>query len=135
MAVAKNRKTKISLKEFRAWLDGVEDVQPDDWAPNKEQWTKIRQQIDRIDDKMDIENQDAPTTTRQQPVQPNNNFVPQQQFPSAFNVPHPMDNVVIVENPNLRLPGNSGYQGAGVVATAGIPIDLNNPPPIGTEFV
>lgn len=132
MAVAKNRKTKISLKEFRAWLDGVEDVQPDDWAPNKEQWTKIRQQIDRIDDKMDIESTDSGV--------PNRNVAPpavimhnQSQFPSAFNIPHPMDNAVIIENPNLRIPGSSGYQGAGV-ATAGVPVDLNNPPPIGTEF-
>lgn len=130
MAVAKNRKTKISLKEFRAWLDGVEDLQPDDWAPTKDQWAKIRQQIDRVDDKMDIENPEA-VPNRNVPVP--SIVPPHQQFPSAFTIPHPMDNAVIIDNPNLRIPGTSGYQGAGV-ATAGIPVDLNNPPPIGTEF-
>lgn len=131
MAAAKNRKTKISLKEFRAWLDGVEDLQPDDWAPTKDQWAKIRQQIDRIDDKMDIEN---PEGSLVRPPQPSMVNIPlQTQFPSAFTIPHPMDNAVIIDNPNLRIPGTSGYQGAGA-ATAGIPVDLNNPPPIGTEF-
>jgi hypothetical protein len=38
----------ISLAEFKAWLQGVEDMQPDNWAPSKEQWNRIREKIDLI---------------------------------------------------------------------------------------
>jgi hypothetical protein len=41
-------KNKISLEEFRAWLQGVEEMQEDDWAPNMTQWKKIREKIDEI---------------------------------------------------------------------------------------
>lgn len=39
---------EITLAEFKAWLQGVEDMQPDNWAPSKEQWTRIREKIDLI---------------------------------------------------------------------------------------
>ncbi len=48
MAVKKS-KDKISLEQFRSWLQGVEDMQPDDWIPNAEQWKRIREKIDQVD--------------------------------------------------------------------------------------
>lgn len=42
------RKKKISLTEFRAWLEGVEELQPDDWGPDTSQWQLIREKIDCI---------------------------------------------------------------------------------------
>lgn len=39
---------KITLSEFKAWLEGIEELQPDDWSPTQEQWKKIRNKIDCI---------------------------------------------------------------------------------------
>lgn len=47
--MAKPKKnTDLSLSEFKAWLDGVEEMQPKDWAPNRAQWSTIRKKIDMI---------------------------------------------------------------------------------------
>ena len=42
------RKKKIALAEFRAWLEGVEELQPANWSPTAEQWQLIRDKIDCI---------------------------------------------------------------------------------------
>jgi len=47
MATRKRTK-KQTLAEFRAWLSGVEELQPDNWAPNADQWKLIRDKIDGI---------------------------------------------------------------------------------------
>ncbi len=44
----RKRKQKQPLKEFKAWLQGVEELQPDDWCPNVEQWQLIRDKINGI---------------------------------------------------------------------------------------
>lgn len=42
-------KTKtISLKEFKMWLEGVEEMQADGWVPDARQWQRIRDKIDSI---------------------------------------------------------------------------------------
>ena len=41
---------KVTLEEFRAWLSGVEEMQPDDWTPDSTQWRRIRAKIDLIVD-------------------------------------------------------------------------------------
>lgn len=46
--MAGKRKKKISLTEFRAWLEGVEELQPEEWHPDSDQWKLIRQKIDNI---------------------------------------------------------------------------------------
>lgn len=38
----------ITLDQFRSWLQGVEDMQTEDWAPNADQWKVIREKIDLI---------------------------------------------------------------------------------------
>ena len=42
------RRKKIPLAEFRAWLEGVEELQADDWCPDLSQWALIRSKIDSI---------------------------------------------------------------------------------------
>ena len=42
------RKQKQTLKEFKAWLQGVEELQADDWSPSREQWQLIRDKINNI---------------------------------------------------------------------------------------
>lgn len=46
--VRKMSRKKVTLNEFRAWLEGVEELQDDSWSPSKDQWTTIRQKIDSI---------------------------------------------------------------------------------------
>lgn len=46
--MAAKRKKKVTLKEFRAWLEGVEELQPKEWSPTAEQWKLIRAKIDSI---------------------------------------------------------------------------------------
>lgn len=40
----------ISISEFKQWLSGVEDMQPDDWVPDSIQWAKIRAKIESLAD-------------------------------------------------------------------------------------
>ena len=42
------RKKKQTLAEFRAWLDGVEELQPETWSPDATQWKLIREKINNI---------------------------------------------------------------------------------------
>jgi len=44
-----NKNRKISMSEFKAWLDGVEEMQPSGWVPNSEQWRTIRDKIETIE--------------------------------------------------------------------------------------
>lgn len=46
MATKKNK--DITLAEFKAWLEGVEELQAKDWAPDKTQWKRIRSKINCI---------------------------------------------------------------------------------------
>jgi hypothetical protein len=48
MAARKKTKKKITLSEFKAWLEGADDFHGKDWAPTKEQWKMIRERIDSI---------------------------------------------------------------------------------------
>jgi hypothetical protein len=49
MAVQKT-KPALSVLEFKAWLEGVEDMQGATWIPSKEQWKKIRSKIQLLAD-------------------------------------------------------------------------------------
>lgn len=51
-------KDVVTLSEFRAWLSGVEEMQPAGWAPDAAQWKKIRDKIATISDTIT----DAPST-------------------------------------------------------------------------
>jgi len=48
MAKKKKAIKKQTLNEFKAWLEGVEELQTDNWAPDKAQWDKIRTRIENI---------------------------------------------------------------------------------------
>lgn len=117
--MAKVKKTKISLAEFKAWLEGVEDLQEDDWSPSKVQWEKIRQKIESID-----EGVVNPLSQPSQPSQQSVNYQPVTYQPpisnqSAFGQPYPVNSGSIIDHG----------------PTAGIAVNLNNPPPPGTEFI
>jgi hypothetical protein len=44
----KKSKTEISVSEFKSWISGIEDMQEDDWVPNKAQWDKIKAKIELL---------------------------------------------------------------------------------------
>jgi hypothetical protein len=39
---------KMTLQEFKAWLEGIEEVQPANWHPTIDQWKLIRDRIEHI---------------------------------------------------------------------------------------
>ena len=41
---------KITVKEFRMWLQGVEEMQDSAWVPNPTQWARIREKINTIEE-------------------------------------------------------------------------------------
>jgi len=51
----KSEEGGISLLEFRAWLQGIEEMQDDTWAPNTEQWKKIKAKIaDIVEEEIEV---------------------------------------------------------------------------------
>ena len=44
----KKRNKKITLDEFKAWLDGISEMHPQNWVPTLEQWTAIKEKINLI---------------------------------------------------------------------------------------
>lgn len=38
----------VTIQEFKAWMQGIYALQEDDWAPNKDQWAKIKKKIDDL---------------------------------------------------------------------------------------
>lgn len=42
------KRKRVTLNEFQAWLDGVEELQPDGWTPSAAQWKLIRDKISNI---------------------------------------------------------------------------------------
>ncbi len=38
----------ITVKEFKMWLEGVEEMQEENWTPDARQWTRIREKINNI---------------------------------------------------------------------------------------
>lgn len=43
---------KQSVKEFKAWLEGVTEFQPTDWCPSAEQWSTIKEKIGNLQDEI-----------------------------------------------------------------------------------
>jgi len=48
--MADEKKKKLTVKEFRMWLEGVEEMQPEGWTPTETQWRRIREKIDQVQD-------------------------------------------------------------------------------------
>ncbi len=61
---------KQTLGEFKAWLSGVEEMQPEGWSPDLGQWKKIRSKIDNIADSPKSFNSDGagPSEENEQPA-------------------------------------------------------------------
>lgn len=64
--MANNTEKTISVREFRMWLQGVEEMQDDGWTPSPQQWKRIREKVDNI---ADVPTQSPSPTPSPQPVQ------------------------------------------------------------------
>ena len=73
---ARKKKKDITLIEFRAWLEGVEELQPASWHPDATQWKLIRSKIDSIIIEKEVKEVHVPAAA---PVQPR---------PVAMQPPH-----------------------------------------------
>jgi hypothetical protein len=40
---------KITISEFKSWLEGITDLQGDDWSPDAKQWVKIKTKLFSIE--------------------------------------------------------------------------------------
>ena len=83
MAAKTKRKT---YAEFMAWLEGVESMQKDDWAPDPDQWRTIREMIGNLKPEVKEVQVEAPP-----PPQPVAQFVnpPMQHQPMQQPMPAP----------------------------------------------
>jgi len=54
------KRKKITLSEFKAWIQGVEQLQPKDWAPTAEQWKMIREKIELVTETKAVEQAPPP---------------------------------------------------------------------------
>ena len=46
--MGKKKKITQTVAEFRAWIEGIEEMQEASWHPSAAQWKKIRTRIDTI---------------------------------------------------------------------------------------
>ena len=101
------RKKKTYLTEFKAWLEGVEEMQDDDWVHNPEQWKKIRGKIESLEE-------EPPAPVVNNPASYSPSAIPQ--FPPAES--H-FDNVVLQTAPKEQIVMNPD---APIAKEANIPV-------------
>lgn len=115
--MARKRLKKRTFSEFMSWLEGVEAMQGNEWAPEPSQWKAIREMLDNVvPDKVEVQIQppqvvqppnewNVPTmwapnpqqpdvqTNNTQPVVPQDSAFdkqpPKRQVPSGMNKPTP----------------------------------------------
>lgn len=89
----------ITIKEFKMWLMGVEEMQSPDWTPDHNQWKVIRAKINLIDTNeapvpVDSRPRDELVTwgapsTAPAPFNPPTPFVPASTWPGGSAPEHP----------------------------------------------
>ena len=139
MAAKRAPRTKktVTLTEFNAWLEGVEELQEKDWVPTASQWKLIRTKIKSIVAEEPVVQQvvqQAPTFNQphQQTVHP-----PVQAQPSSLpaGIPPmplppssiPMGEVEIGENArNMGMQVKTGQNGEKVMKTPDIEGEYSN---------
>jgi hypothetical protein len=75
-------KKEYTLAEFKAWLEGIEELQPNNWAPDAGQWKVIRDKLMNI-----IEEEPAPVEVVNNPIPagpiPRNSAMPMPAMPAT----------------------------------------------------
>lgn len=65
----KQSKKEYTLAEFKAWLEGIEELQPNNWAPDAGQWKTIRDKMMNIVEEEVVAEVPAPRPAPQPRVQ------------------------------------------------------------------
>jgi hypothetical protein len=84
---------RITLRDFKSWLSGVEDMQEDGWTPTADQWERIRSKINLIDDTITSIEVAAGTKTLNAPTH-RNVTEPMKNFPAAAPQPPMMSSAL-----------------------------------------
>ena len=79
----RKNKEEITLRDFRQWLSGVEDMQGTDWIPDSKQWNIIRDKINTITDDVAGNEQDVVIPSGPVPRPP---FIPPNGAPNSFDL-------------------------------------------------
>ena len=110
---------KQTIAQFKAWIEGVEEMQKSDWHPSKSQWEKIRAKIDALVESV--------TTRRHSP-----SGIPVPSIPQAMEIPAPigaLDTVEIVdtgvENTSVpkRMPEKAPLTGVNALTKETVGVD------------
>lgn len=80
----KKSKNEITVSEFKSWISGIEDMQEDDWVPNKSQWDKIKAKIELLtEDFVESLPVEQPMVQRQ-PIYPSYSQQPMPVYPPSI---------------------------------------------------
>lgn len=104
--MTQRKKKTITIQEFKAWLEGVEEMQGSTWAPDAQQWKRIRQKINQIEA--------LPTEATTLPAGAPSTFNSQRNIPISSSAPVNDENIVIPAIP-------SSFERAGVKGGAPAP--------------
>lgn len=105
-------KKQYTLSEFKAWLEGIEELQPDDWSPDASQWKTIREKLLNITEEV-VEVQ-APV---QAPVQQTIPSGPVYREPTQYNQAPPQ----FVQPSQTSLPVHEMTEAARMVLNGKLP--------------
>lgn len=119
--MAENDK-KLTVKEFKMWLEGVEDMMQDvdgGWTPSAAQWKRIRDKINEINVDDVVSRVVAPS----QPIRPVDDL--RDSEPATFGVPiYTPSNMM--PDPNRDLAGRPFLSESVGIPTRGMSIDTSN---------
>lgn len=96
-----SKEKKLSVSDFKNWLEGVLDFQEEGWTPNLDQWNKILEKVEELDD-----TPPAPAVTNTSEPPPPQNVKPHMQ-PSTRHPRPQMDKSVLppdLDEPTVSLP-------------------------------
>ena len=104
--MAEKKEKKLTVKEFKYWLEGVEEMQDEGWYPDPRQWKRIREKIGLLDEaaSMMTEVQAAGLTSIAPGIMA---------FPPNVNPNNPLERMNIdpanFPQPTARPPGNGPF--------------------------
>jgi hypothetical protein len=120
--MAEKTTPNITIKEFRMWLEGVEEMQDEGWVPDPKQWARIRSKINSIED--------APLPKRNEAQVPQyNTYNPHEAAVGTGYIPEPFQiPTTVLGNPQgggLPGMGNAPSFPGGIVTTKTPDIDTS----------
>jgi hypothetical protein len=120
MAVKKTkREKKTSHRDFLNWLEGVKDMQPEDWVPDADQWKRIQEKIDLVDVKLDgVQEEPKTPMPPNQPVYRNNGEL---DVPAPAG-PIPHSNELVRSTVVPRAPKQANHSNAPIATDPKIPV-------------